>query len=186
MYSAKPRFPRPFRQKQIPNSSFSNHTHLAITYTVFLNIYNRRRQNGNNRDDSVFHFLSERQSDGNPTSGRKGEFWGEISAASRSKNQEIKKKKEKSLADRQHTTKPATIDSTTWGTEDPKRRTETELRIRVPRTTAQHTVALPAGIPIEAPFTDISGQIVEPVLIDSKTPYWSGAVIGITVSIDIG
>ena len=46
--------------------------------------YNHGRQNrkngGNKRVGSVFHFLSERQSDGNPTSGRKGKFWGEISA----------------------------------------------------------------------------------------------------------
>ncbi len=88
------------------------------------------------------------------------------------------------IADRQHTTKPVVIVSITWGIVVPIRRTEIDLRIIVPRTTAQHTVALLAGIPIEAPFKDISGQIVKPVLIDSKASYWSGAVIGITVSIE--
>ena len=60
-----------------------------------------------------------------------------------------------------------------------------DLRLIVPRTTAQHSDFLPAGIPIAAPFPDISGQIVKPVLIDSKAPYWSGAGVGITVASDM-
>ena len=44
------------------------------------------------------------------------------------------------LADRQHTTKPVVIVSITWGIVVPIRRTEIDLRIIVPRTTAQHTV----------------------------------------------
>ena len=44
------------------------------------------------------------------------------------------------IADRQHTTKPVVIVSITWGIVVPIRRTEIDLRIIVPRTTAQHTV----------------------------------------------
>jgi hypothetical protein len=108
-----------------------------------------------------------------------------FSPASRSENQGVKEKKEKSLADRQHTTKPVESESITWGTvAEPIRRTEKDLRIIVPRTTAQHTVFVPAGIPILAPLPDVPGQIVKPLRGGAETPYWSGAVIGITVASD--
>ena len=120
-----------------------------------------------------------------PLAGERVNFGEKFPPASRSKNQGVKEEKEKSLADRQHTTKPEVIEPKTWGTAVPTRRTESELRNTDPRTTAQHTVVLLAGIPIAAPFPDISGQIVKPVLIDSKAPYWSGAGVGITVASDM-
>ena len=73
-------------------------------------------------------------------------FGEKFSPASRSENQGVKEKKEKSLADRQHTTKPVEIAATTWGKVVPTRRTEIDLRLIEPRTTAQHTGALLAGL----------------------------------------